>query len=260
MRLQPLLYSLVFFVFSIFSFASDSSIYVGEGVSLGSKHLNLLASQNPTALANVDSFTLGASQFKDSSTGSNTYNEFGFTYGGSTWGLALDYQNIKDSSSDNTYYGFGVGFDLGGFSLGFNTRANAGDTTDETLNASNLGISINPAGTHRFGVLIYNWADSGSSNTNQKWAFGYAYVNTNYSFLIDYVSYSDDRNTVTPGFVYFNESFQFSVSKRQWQNSNNSVDENVTKVALGLYFAQSFHFSLYNNVYKDSGFALHYKF
>lgn len=235
----------------------EHQIPVGEGVAQPSSTLNLLNSNNPVGLSSVAGHQLGISHFQDPDAPKLTINAFDYTYGGSTWGVGLDYSttDVAGATSANSYRGFGVGFDLGSFGLGFSSRSNANSDTADTLNVTNIGLMLNPTGMHRLGAIIYNWANSTSSSNNEKIAIGYAYIDTNYSLVLDYISYSSEKQIITPAFSYFTPDFQFSLSQRMWQGTPGSTDNDVTKIAIGLPFS-SFHLGLYTNIVSQTGLSL----
>lgn len=254
--------SLLFFTSIAYSQSkAENQLPVGAGVSLPSTTLNLVGLQNPTGLSKVNGHQLGVASFSESDTPEFDAVEADYTYGGGTWGLGLNYYDatLKASDTSTKYIGFGVGFDLGSFAIGFNSRQNANSDTSEALNATNLGLSFNPTGMHRIGAIVYNWSETTTADTSQEWAIGYAYVDSNFSFLIDYSSYKNSRQKLSPGFIYFNDSIQFSVTQESWQGETSSTDESTTIVALGLSFS-NFHLGLYNNYLADTGVSLKAEF
>lgn len=236
------------------SFANDRlehKIPVAEGAALPSTNINLLLQDNPTGIAYTSGHQVGLAYFSNDS---GKRSDINYTYGGGDWGLALDYHSDDpdDNSGSSNYQAMGVGFDLGSVALGFSSYQNANSDTSDLLNFNSIGLQLNPGGSHRIGVVSYNFANN--STTAKDLAVGYAYVDAKFSIVVDYISYKDDRSITTPGFVYFNNQFQFSISQRTWKDGGTD-DENGTKVAVGFSLAD-YQINLYKDFVLDSGISV----
>jgi hypothetical protein len=247
-------YLLAISLISVSLFANDKlehKIPVGEGAALPSTNINLLLQDNPTGIAYSSGHQIGLGYFKNDS---GNRSDINYTYGGGDWGLALDYHtdDPDDNSGASSFQAMGVGFDLGSFALGFSSYQNANSDTSDLLNFNSIGLQFNPGGSHRIGAVAYNFANN--STSSKEYSVGYAYIDSKFALILDYVSYKDDRSITTPGFVYFNNQFQFSISQRAWKDGG-ANDEDGTKVAIG-FSAGDFQINLYKGFVLDSGISV----